>query len=500
MKRLDSANVSSVPASIAVPCYDREKINAGIAHLGLGAFHRGHQAWYTDKVLNIAPDDWGIIGCSLRSTTARDQLQPQDCLYTVIEVSGAGENYNIVGAIKSAIVGPEDPSALIEALAQESIKIVTLTITEKGYCYDPATGSLNLSHPDIRHDLENSAAPVSAPGFLVAALLRRKERGLPGFTLLSCDNLPDNGHVLRTVVQDLAARVQADLPEWIEQNARFPCSMVDRIVPATTDKDKDNLAVSLGCRDEGAVVAEPFSQWVVEDDFIRGRPRWEKAGVTMVNDVRAYEAMKLRLLNASHSLLAYAGYLAGYQYICETMTHAKLVRVVTCFMDEEVTPTLEVPKGFDLDFYKQQLRGRFANIALKHRTWQVAMDGSQKLPQRQIAIIRDQLKGEGKIELSCFSLAVWMRYVKGVDEQGDLIDVQDPYAAEFKTLWDTRGEDIVGLVRDMLAIEKMFGRDLISSEKVVLLIAKWLEIICKNGVVRAIESVPVKSAGVLERC
>ena len=395
MNRLDSQTLSSLPSDVATPVYNRKKIDAGIVHLGIGAFHRAHQAWYTHKALNKFGGHWGIVGCSLRSPTVKNQLQPQDGLYCVVERGAEGEKYEVVGSVKSVLVGPEDPGAVITILAQENIKIVSLTITEKGYCHDPSTGDLNLSHPDIQHDLAHLDHPKSAPGYLLAALAMRRLKGLPAFTLLSCDNLPDNGHVLRKVILQMAEKVDAELATWIKREATFPCSMVDRIVPATKEEDREALQAKLGVIDEGAVVAEPFSQWVIEDNFCNGRPHWEEVGVMIVGDVRAYEAMKLRLLNGSHSLLAYCGYLAGYEHISDTMTNPKLVELVTRFMDDEVTPTLKVPTGFDVEFYKKQLRERFANPGLKHRTWQVAMDGSQKLPQRQVATIRDRLAAGG---------------------------------------------------------------------------------------------------------
>jgi len=488
MKRLDSQTLLTVPADVLQPQYDRNTIKAGIVHLGIGAFHRAHQAWYTNRVLSEYGGDWGIVGCSLRSASVKDQLQPQDGLYTLMERGAEGEKFEIIGSVKSLVVGPESPQALVSIMAEESVKIVSLTVTEKGYCHDPATGNLNLSNADIQHDLKNIEQPKSAPGFILAALLKRQQAGLSGLTLLSCDNLPDNGHVLRKVMFQFAEQFGGDLLSWIEKNVSFPCSMVDRIVPATTASDRDLVQAKLGLQDEGAVVAEPFSQWVVEDNFACGRPDWEKVGVMIVPDVRAYEAMKLRLLNGSHSLLAYCGYLSGCEYISDTMNKPALVSLVKRFMDDEVSSTLDVPEGFDLSHYKEQLRERFANPGLKHRTWQVAMDGSQKLPQRQVATLCDQLRGEGKIDIACFALAAWMRYTKGLDEKGEAIDVQDPFADKFKEVWQQSSGDSRAVVQGFLALEAIFGADLCKEERVIERISTWLELILSQGIVASVDA------------
>lgn len=481
-----------LPAGVSVPAYKRSELSPGIVHLGVGAFHRAHQAWYTDQVLNECAGGWAIVGCSLQSPQVRDQMMQQDCLYSIAEVGGESPRCRIVGAVTSVIFGPENPQVLVDILAQESIKIVSLTITEKGYCYDPASGGLNIEHPGIQHDLNSLSTPKTAPGYLLAGMMQRMVEGRPGFSVLSCDNLPDNGNILSKVILQMAARVDQSLPQWIRENVSFPCTMVDRIVPATADSDKAKREELLGFRDEAAVVAEPFSQWVVEDDFVRGRPAWETVGVTMVADVRAYEAMKLRLLNATHSMLAYAGYLGGYENICDTMGNTNLVSLVKRFMDEEVMPTLKIPEGFDVIFYMQQLRSRFANKALKHRTWQVAMDGSQKLPQRQIAIIRDQMAQNRQIEISCFGLAAWMRYVRGVDEQGEPIDVQDPLAEELKQKWVASDGNTKDLVDSILNIEGIFGRDFPKSNVITQTISKWLDNICRLGILSAIDTLSLR--------
>ncbi len=305
---------------MAVPGYDRAATGVGIVHLGIGAFHRAHQAWYTEQVLAGNGGAWAIVGASLRSGEIRDRLAPQDGLYTLVERDGDRTSCRVIGAVKSVLTGPEDPAALVAQLSHADIRVVTLTITEKGYFYDAGADRLRRDHPDICRDIEHfPTAPVTAVGYLAASLARRCEMSLGGVTLLSCDNLPHNGRVLKTVVTQFVAEADPSLLPWIEEHVTFPCSMVDRIVPATTAEDLDSLEKVLGCRDEAAVFTEPFSQWVIENNFARGAPPWQEAGVLLTDDVAPFETMKLRLLNGSHSLIAYLGYLAGYDFVHQVM-------------------------------------------------------------------------------------------------------------------------------------------------------------------------------------
>lgn len=486
MQRLNQNTLAQLAASVSVPQYDRSKTRAGIVHLGIGAFHRAHQAWYTETLLNKGAGDWQIIGASLRSATVREQLAPQDGLYTLVERGPEGEKFQVMGAVKDVLVGPESPEALLTAMADKAIHIVSMTVTEKGYCHDPATGNLNQSHPDIQHDLANPASPKSAIGYLVAALDRRRRAGVPSFTAMSCDNLPDNGRVLEKVTLQFAELVDADLVQWIRAHTRFPCTMIDRIVPATTDADRAELESKLGLRDEGMVLAEPFSQWVIEDNFAGPRPAWENAGALIVDDVHAYEVMKLRLLNGSHSLLAYTGYLAGFDTVSQVMSEPAFVRLCEIFMDREVGETVKVPPGFDMEEYKVQLRERFANPGLKHRTWQIAMDGSQKIPQRWLNTLRAQLVGHGHIELLCLAIAAWIRYVSGVDEKGNVIDVQDPLAARLKSLVDDAGKDVEAQVEAVLGVTEVFGEDLATESRLQAGVSYWLQRFYQQGVLETV--------------
>lgn len=492
MNRLNKSLLSQLPEDVALPGYNRDQLVPGIVHLGIGAFHRAHQAFYTEAVLNQFGGNWGIIGSSLRSASVRDQLVPQDCLYTLVERSGEGEKLQIIGAVTDTLVGPENPAALVATITKPTIKIVSLTVTEKGYCHDPATGNLNETHPDIIHDLQNLDKPVSAIGFIVAALKKRFDNKQKAFTSLSCDNLPNNGEVLEKVVLQFAQKISPALADWIKTNATFPCTMIDRIVPATTDDDRRDIENRLAIngesiRDEGMVVCEPFSQWVVEDKFADGRPEWEKVGVLLVKDVRVFEKIKLRLLNGAHSTMAYTGYLSGLQYISEVMEQPAFVNLVKTYMAREAGETVVAPAGFDIEAYKQQLRDRFFNKALKHRTWQIAMDGSQKLPQRLLETLREQLKGNGHIDILCLGVAAWIRYVSGVDEQGAAIEVSDPLAKELRAVCDANQGNPAGMVKAVVSIQKVFGADLIDEARFIQTTTQWLERFYSKGVLASIQ-------------
>lgn len=487
MNRLSQASVATLPADVILPSYDRSNLKAGIVHLGIGAFHRAHQAFYTEAVLNKFGGDWGIIGCSLRSASVRDQLAPQDGLYTLVERSGDGEKLQLIGSVIKNLVGPENPAELIGVMAQPAIKIVSMTVTEKGYCHDPATGHLNAMHPDIQHDIENLDKPKSAIGFLVAALNARFNAGIKSFTVLSCDNLPNNGEVLEKVVIQFAEKISKDLAAWIRANTCFPSTMIDRIVPATTDDDRRDIEARLGLRDEGVVIAEPFTQWVIEDKFSDGRPQWEKVGALLVDDVRAFEKIKLRLLNGAHSTMAYTGYLSGFDFISEVMNEPAFVNMIKTYMAREAGETINAPSGFDIEAYKQQLRERFSNKALKHRTWQIAMDGSQKLPQRLLDSLRFQLKSNGHIDIICIAVAAWIRYVSGVDEKGNAIEVSDPIATELRALCDINAGNTEAMVRAIVGLSKVFGEDLAHEETFIANTVGWLERFYAQGVLKTIQ-------------
>jgi fructuronate reductase len=460
LPRLSNASLRDLLSEVRRPAYDRAAVKPGIVHIGVGAFHRAHQAVYVEDALQAGDLGWGIVAASLRSADTRDALMPQDGLYTLAVRSGEGERLRVIGAICGILVAPEDPAALLAAMSDPRIRIVTLTVTEKGYCHDPATGELNEAHPEIRADLADPRSPRSAPGFLVEALRLRRAAGALPFTVMTCDNLPANGHTARRVVSRFARLLDRDLGAYVANEVAFPSTMVDRIVPATTDADREAIARKFGFVDAWPVVTEPFTQWVIEDRFTLRRPRFEDFGAELVGDVAPYETMKLRLLNGSHSTLAYLGYLAGHETIADTMADEPFARLARNLMDLETGPTLSLPTGADVAAYKRSLIERFRNPALRHRTWQIAMDGSQKLPQRLLAAARERIAKGAPIPRIALGVAAWMRYVSGIDEKGGPIDVRDPFSARLRALADSAGHDAARLAEALLQVHEVFGEDL----------------------------------------
>lgn len=460
---------------------------AGQVHLGPGAFFRAFNAIYSEDAMAAEGGDWGIVAVSLRSATARDQMVPQGGAYTSVTLGTPHNKCRVIGAVADVLVAPEDPEAVIAAMADPAVKIVSLTITEKGYCHAPSTGRLQMHHPDIAHDLAHPDAPRSAIGFIVAALARRRGKGGKPFTVLSCDNLPSNGALARRVVLDFAAAQDADLADWIEAQVPFPATMVDRITPATTDADVAQLAKDAGYHDPACVVHESFRQWVIEDDFADGRPAWEAAGAQFVDSVDAHELMKLRCLNGTHSTLAYLGYLAGFETISDTVAHPDFAQLCTAMWRDEITPTVPQPEGEDLAAYCQSLLVRYRDPAIRHRTWQIAMDGSQKLPQRLLSTIRDNLT-EGRVpEGLCLAVAAWMRYVGGVDENGAPIDVRDPLAARLRAASDGAA-DAEGKVSNLLQIPEIFDPDLARDSRFQMAVLQSYKALHDQGAAKTVQA------------
>ena len=485
MMKLSNHSLPQLPATVEQPAYDRDKVTIGLVHLGIGAFHRAHQAVYTDRIL-LSDPSWGICGVSLRSPETRDALAPQDGLYTLKVQDGQGERLSVIGSIVELLVAPENPEAVLMRMADAVTRIVSLTVTEKGYCHNPATGTLDEAHPDILHDLQNPSKPKSAVGFIVEALARRKAAGVPAFTLLTCDNLPSNGHVLKRVVTRFAELRDPQLAAFVADVAS-PSTMVDRIVPATTDADRAAIAAALGFSDAWPVMTEPFRQWVVEDNFPLGRPAWETAGVVFVEDVSAFETMKLRLLNGSHSTLAYLGYLAGAETVAEAMALPGMEELVEGLMRDEVSPTLPPLAGFDLPAYRQALVERFNNPALRHRTWQIAMDGSQKLPQRLLGTIRDRIRAGASYDRLALGVAAWMRYARGIDEAGQAIDVRDPLSARIAELAQG-SDDPETIAGALLGMTEVFGDDLGSNPDFRAQIIRALSRLFSEGAAAVLQS------------
>lgn len=434
--RLTPDRVAQLPAAVARPGYDRAAMRVGIVHLGLGAFVRAHLAAVNEAALDAGADPcWGICGVSLRQADTRDALAPQSGLYALaLRSADAGGHEQtrmaVIGCLLETLVAPEDPQAVLARIAHADTRIVSVTVTEKGYCHDPASGRLNLLHPDIVHDLAHPLAPRSTIGFLVWGLRQRRAAGLGPITLMSLDNLPSNGHLLRGMVLAFAQQVDPALAAWIEALCAFPCSMVDRIVPRTTDDDRRDVAHALGMHDAWPVLAEPYLEWVVEDQFAAGRPDWSLGGARFVAEAAPFETLKLRTVNGAHSALAYLAVMAGWATVDQAMAQPALKAYLAALLQEEIVPTLPPLPGLDLTRYQQRLLQRFENPALKHQTRQIAMDGSQKLPQRLLDTVRARLAADLPIGRLALAVAAWLHFLRGVDEAGRAYDIQDPLAAE----------------------------------------------------------------------
>ena len=454
---LNRASLANISANVQKPSDAVLGAGVGIVHLGLGAFHRAHQAIYTEDAIDASGGDWRIVGVSMRGAGVRDGMQAQDCLYSVTERAEGIEDARIVGAVADVLFALEDPAKVIDLIASPTVHVVTLTVTEKGYSHDPATGALMVQLPEIVNDLDLTNPPKTALGYVVRGLKARFDAGHGPINMISCDNLPDNGRIFEGLVLEFCQHAVPEIVSWVKDNVAFPCTMVDRIVPAATDEALDASSTALGVRDDMALQTEPFKQWVIEDKFTAPRPKWEKAGAQIVKDVAAYEAMKLRLLNGSHSTIAYLGYLGDHKTVSDAMAVPVFKSFVRQLMDEEVTPTLDIPKGFDVTQYKDDLLARFSNPTLAHKTWQIAMDGSQKLPQRLLDTLYQNMKAGKSNAATGLAVAGWMQYVGGVDDQGEAIDVSDPYADELAQVHKQSDGDVGKIVDGFLAIEKIFG-------------------------------------------
>src|ERR1700730_1937652 len=490
MRRLAVDTLAALPAAVARPAYDARGIGVGIVHLGIGAFHRAQTAVFSDDALALYQGNWGISGVSLRSADVRDRLAPQGGIYTAVEKSPTGIRRRIIGSVREVLFLGDQREEVKTRLAAAGTRIVSLTITEKGYCHDPATGKLNLRHPDVVYDLAHPEQSKSAITLTASALDARASSPGHALTVLCCDNLPHNGAMVRGLVAALAKARDPSLARWIEGHASFPSTMVDRIVPATTDADIADNDAALGMHDAAPVMHEPFKQWAIEDNFVAGRPRWEEVGAELVGDVAPFEAMKLRLLNGSHSAFAYLGFLAGHEYIYQVAAQTDLVAFMRRLMADEVAPTLTLPRGVDVAAYQQALITRFGNPALPHRTQQIAMDGSQKLPQRLLGTVRDRLTTGGSIEHLALAIAGWIRYASGTDEHGKAIVVADPLSARFAAIAADSGIHDGGapamLARGLMGIRAIFGDDLPADQRFAGRVGTWLTSLFAAGAARTV--------------
>ena len=436
MVKLNSAALPQLPAGVEVPAYDPATLKTGIVHFGVGGFHRSHQAMYLERLLNAGgSSEWGICGVGVLPHDARmrDVLAEQDNLYTLLTKSPGGHSHaQVIGALHAYLFAPDDPQAVIERLAGPGVRIVSLTVTEGGYGINNVTGEFDPNTPGVQDDLAAGAVPRTVFGLVTEGLRRRRERGLPPFTVMSCDNLPGNGHVARHAFTAYARLKDPELGEWMEREVAFPNGMVDRITPVTSDETRRELAADYGIQDAWPVLAESFTQWVLEDRFPLGRPALETVGVQLVQDVEPYELMKLRLLNASHQAMSYLGLLAGHRYAHEVCTQPLFVRFLLDYMEREATPTLRPVPGIDLGAYRHELIERFASTAIQDTLARLIVDGSERIPKFLLPVMREQLARGGGIDSirrSALVVASWSAYVAAVSE-GKFPALTDPRAAE----------------------------------------------------------------------
>jgi mannitol 2-dehydrogenase len=464
LTKLSTATMDALGDEVAVPSYDRSTLRAGIAHFGVGGFHRAHQAMYLDRLMNSGLAlDWGIcgVGTMPQDRRMRDVMTAQDCLYTlVVKHSDGTLEPRVIGSILDYLFAPDDPEAVLARMADPATRIVSLTITEGGYHVHQMTGELDTSDAGIQHDLQPGATPVSVFGFIVEALARRRSSGFAPFTVMSCDNIPGNGQVAQNMLTAFARLRDPGLADWMAAEVRFPNSMVDRITPVTTDADRQALAERFGVLDGWPVVCEPFTQWALEDAFGGDRPAFEKVGVQLVPDVEPYELMKLRLLNASHQALCYLGYLAGYRYAHEVCSDPLFVKFLLGYMDEEATPTLPPVPDVDLDRYKHQLIERFANPEVRDTLARLCAESSDRIPKWLLPVVREQLAAGRGIDRSALVVAAWARFAEGVDEHGEPIEVVDRLRDQLMERARKQREDPLVFISD----RDLFG-DLVDDDR-----------------------------------
>lgn len=449
---LSSATLGDLDSRVARPAYDRSQVTASIVHFGVGGFHRAHEAMYLDRLMNDGlAMEWGICGVGALPQDRRiiDTLRSQDGLYTLVVKHPDGTREpRVVGAIVETMFAPDDPEAVVARLADPVTRIVSLTITEGGYLVNQVTGEFDASDPSIQADLAEGATPSTVFGYITAALARRRERDEAPFTVMSCDNLPDNGDVAKRMICAFARLKDPDLAAWMEAEVAFPNCMVDRITPVTSPEDIERLAQEFGVRDGWPVVCEPFTQWVLEDHFGQGRPPFERAGVQMVDDVVPYELMKLRLLNASHQALCYLGYLSGYRYAHEVCQDPLFAEFLLAYMEREGSPTLPPVPGVDLDAYRRELIDRFANPEVRDTLARLCAESSDRIPKWLVPVIRENLRTGGEIERSALVVASWARYAEGVDEKGEPIEVVDRLKDRVMAAAARQKEDALAFIRD----------------------------------------------------
>ena len=488
MERLSRGTLARVPVD-SRPLVPPGAVPAGIVHLGLGAFHRAHQAVYTEEAVAAAGGGWGIVGVAPRSPDVVARLAEQDGLYSVASVSAAGRRTAVVGILAGAWCAARDPDAIVARLADPAIRIVTLTVTEKAYRLDPASGRLLLDD-ELRADLSGDRPPRTVPGLLVRGLLARYQADAGPVALVSCDNLPANGRRLHGLVGQALRHLEpaaggpapGAIVDWLHDNVRYPGTMVDRIVPATDQSTLDGAARALGVADLAAVCGEPYRQWVIEDDFPGGRPAWERAGAVLTDDASAWERLKLRTLNGVHSAVAYLGALAGRETIAEALQIPGLRTAVRGLVAEDVATSFTPPADVSVVAYGESVLERFANPVIAHRTVQVAMDGSQKLPQRVLHTIVDRRRMGGRPRWAALVVAAWMRFVQGTADDGRSLPLDDPLAAEIRSRLASAPSTPDGVFDALVRLEAVFPAELAGDAVVRELVVDWLTSLDKHGV------------------
>jgi fructuronate reductase len=462
MRRLAESSLSELSRSVRRPAYDRRRLRVGMAHIGVGAFHRCHQAEFTDDMLEAQFRPWGVVGINLYPPRLSDLLGPQDHLYSRTLRQGAKAETRVVGSIVQSIDILDRSSAetAVSMLAAPSLQVATMTVTEKGYGLVPSTGALDMQKPEVRADLEDASPPQTVLGLLALALERRRAANAP-LTLISCDNVPSNGALLRSSLVAFASVRAAPLARWIEQSVSFPCSMVDRIVPAATREDVDRIAAEIGVTDEAAVVGEPFRQWVIEDDFAGERPAWDLAGAQFVRDAKPYEKIKMRLLNAAQSTFSHLGAIVGHEYSFEAARDPALAALVRPMLENESAMTLAEVEGMQVDGYVTSSLARIANSAIRHRCHQIGTDGSQKIVQRLVDPLRELLASGRGAPLLTLAVAGWIAYcLSGASRFGRRWNPSDPLAERIIAMGEQCREDFAALATAVLGVDSIFASDM----------------------------------------
>jgi mannitol 2-dehydrogenase len=422
------------PASITVPSYDRDALTPGVVHIGVGGFHRAHQGVYFEELAQQGITEWGIVGVGLRSRGMKSALEPQDLLYSVVERRADADEVSVVGTMIRYLYAPDDPEAVLEALSDPRIRLITITLTGGAYHVDVTTGEFDDSDEDVAADVANPGSPVTFFGYLVEALRRRRDAGEPPFTVLSCDNVPRNGQVTRTAVVSFARLRDPELAHWIDEHVTFPNSVVDRITPESTDELADSVEQEYGIKDNSPVPTEPFRQWVIEDAFCNGRPPLERVGVQFVSDTSPYELIKKRMLNGGHCAIGYLGSLAGHRTTADVMADPPLRAYVAGLMETEIMPLLPEVPGIDLEEYKATLLERLANPKMADGLQRLCRRGSTKIPSYLLPSLSDAVDRQRPHALLTLALAGWLRYLRGTDCAGEKIEIEDARRDELSAL------------------------------------------------------------------